>query len=332
MSSRTDMSTIDLNKLIAQKKFFVPAKSSDLYKLILEQLEFEALSWSTETERPRSGTFSRDMRIKWAIMTITDKGLSLSADVMEQYKLEYDKDIFNHRREVLGRSVDSTPHQFHYVVTKETADGCTCEVTCFPALYFKIGIYNIACDEANFQLAKQRCEEFLVDIFVGGLGGKEIAERREVSQWELLINDVDCRHATDRIYQMLEQATGEVLLMGWVGTDCLPKLKELKNKGVTIQAVTHKPSEMKSPVPKDIGEGYTNLVKILGKTNVSTNRELHGRAIIVDNKALIGSMDMNAHSLSGEHREFAIYTEDVDTVRKIRAYFKKIFVPLKQDQ
>ena len=275
-----------------------------------------------------------DWIIKSAKFRLMDEGLPLTKSSIEKKLAEIKKmPNYSYLDETLGETISTIPYKVHFVVTEERGEGCVCEVSCFPTLYFKIikGL-NAKCNDVNLQNARMRCEEFLVDIFVGGLGAKEIVERREINRWELLINDVDCRHITSRIYEMLEQATGEILLMGWVGTDCLPKLAELKSKGVTIQAVTHKPSEMKSPVPKDIQQGYTNLIKMLGKTNVSTNREPHGRAIIIDNKALIGSMDVNAHSLSGEHREFAVYTEDVDTVRKIRAYFKKIFVPLKQDE
>jgi phosphatidylserine/phosphatidylglycerophosphate/cardiolipin synthase-like enzyme len=118
--------------------------------------------------------------------------------------------------------------------------------------------------------------------------------------------------------------------MGWVGTDCLPKFKELKTAGITIRAVTHNPNERKAPVDPDIQKSYSELVDILGLENVSVNRLLHGRALIVDNKALIGSMDLNSDSLSGEHIEFAIYTEDVDVVRSLRAYFEKMFKPLKE--
>jgi len=328
-----DMSAVDLKKLIARKKFFIPVKSSTLHNLILKELRIDDLSWFTLTKHPKSGTLEIALGHKWACLSIVDKGLPLTEHNIEEYIKKYKEKPFNHADATLKRTIKHVPSEVHYVIREELIDGCICEVKCFPTLYFQnVRGLDVKCNEADCQNARLRCEEFLVDIFVGGLGGKEIGEKREVSRWELLINDVDCRHITDRIYQMLEQATGEVSIMGWVGTDCLPKLRELKNKGITIQAVTHKPSEMKAPVPKDLQGGFTNLIKTLGKTNVSTNRELHGRAIIVDNKALIGSMDMNAHSLSGEHREFAVYTEDVDTVRKIRTYFKKIFVPLEQHE
>lgn len=327
------MSTVDLNNLIGRKKFSVPIKSHALSDVILQQLKLDDYSWSVTVKRSKSGILELSWRRKWACLSLVDEGKPLTDSNITKRMKKFGKAPFKYVDETVKRILKHVPYKVHYVITKELTDGCICEISCFPTLYFqKVRGLDTKCDKTDVQHSRLHCEEFLIDIFVGGLGGKEILERKEVSRWELLINDVDSRHITDCIHEMLEQATGEVLLMGWVGTDCLPKLKELKNKGVRIQAVTHKPSEMKSPVPKDIGEGYTNLVKILGKTNVSTNRELHGRAIIVDNKALIGSMDMNAHSLSGEHREFAIYTEDVDTVRKIRAYFKKIFVPLKQDQ
>lgn len=325
------MSTVDLSKLIARKNFFIPVKSSDINKAVLDQLKLDDRSWGISVERLTSGTFEIVWRNAWVDVAIVEEGLPLTESNRKKKLAEFLKDPFKHYNQVVGSWLGHLPYNLHFVVMEENTNGCVCEVTCFPTLYLKI-VRNLAveCSQADLQNARLQCEEFLVDIFVGGLRGKEIIERREVSRWELLINDVDCHHVTERINQMFKEATGEVLLMGWVGTDCLPELRELTNKGVTIQAVAHKPSEMKSPVPKDIQQGFTGLIKIVGKTNVSTNRELHGRAIIVDNKALIGSMDLNSHSLSGEHREFAVYTEDVDTVRKIRTYFKKIFTPLEQ--
>jgi len=323
------MSTIDLSKLTARKKFFIPIKSSALNELIWKQLELDPHAWRISVERPKSGTMSLLWSEEWARMRCIDESKPFTKPNLDEYRAEFEKDMLDKMEEMLNRWMDNVPVEIHFVVVEETSGGCVCEITCFPLVRHKIlRNLSVECGEAGLQDARLRCEEFLVDIFVGGLGGKEIAERREVTQWELLINDIDCHHITERVYQMLEQAVGEVSIMGWVGTDCLPKLKELRSKGVTIQAVTHKPSELKSPVPKDIQEGYTNLVKILGKMNVSTNRQLHGRAIVVDNKALIGSMDLNAHSLSGEHKEFAVYTDDVDTVRKLRTYFREIFVPL----
>lgn len=325
------MSTVSLDKLIARKTFFVPAKSSVLHKLVSTQLDLDDRPWQSDAAHPRSGKLSLNLQLLWAAAHLVEKGLPETGADSEKALAKFQKDVFKHSREILKRIIENIPYRVHFVVTEEKTDGCLCEATCYPALYQQLVMdVEVECNEADVQDARLRCEEFLVDIFVGGLGAKEIVEKVAPSRWELLINDVDCRHVTDRVHEMLTRATGEILVMGWVGTDCLPKLKELVGKGVTVQAVTHKPSEMKSPVPKDIQQGYTNLVKILGTSNVSIDRELHGRAVIVDNKALIGSMDLNSFSLSGEHREFAVYTEDADTVRKMRAYFKKIFVPLKE--
>lgn len=327
------MSTVNLVKSIVRRRFSVPVKSSVLHEHISKQLKLVEEAWCTAVKHPRSGTFHIDWGIMWTRFSLANEGSPFTKDNIRKKLVEYDKKILKYRGVIIFQMVRSQPCEIHYVVTEEMIDRCVCEATCFPVLFLGKARYKIPkmkCDETDIRLARQQCEEFLVDIFVGGLGGKEIIERKAVSPLELLINDVDYRQITDCINLMLQQATGEVLLMGWVGTDCLPKLKELKNQGVTIQAVTHKPSEMKASVPKDIQQGFTNLIKILGETNVSINRELHGRAIIVDNKTLIGSMDFNSFSLSGEHREFAVYTEDIDTVRKLRAYFKRIFVPLKK--
>jgi phosphatidylserine/phosphatidylglycerophosphate/cardiolipin synthase-like enzyme len=196
-------------------------------------------------------------------------------------------------------------------------------------MYRKI-IRGLTREESDLQEIRLACEEFLDDVFIGGIGGKEMQEVKEVSRWEFLINDTHVRQITERIYEMLSKATTCVLFFGWFGTELIPKLKELKDSGLTIRAITHKPAERKAPAPEEIQKGYAELTALLGLNNISTNSLVHGRAIIVDNKALVGSMDLNAFSLSGEHVEFAIYTEDPSTVRSLRAYFEKIFKPLKE--
>jgi phosphatidylserine/phosphatidylglycerophosphate/cardiolipin synthase-like enzyme len=129
---------------------------------------------------------------------------------------------------------------------------------------------------------------------------------------------------------MLANATTCILFIGWFGTECIPKLKELKDAGLTIKAITHKPGERKGPAPEEIQKGYAELATLLGLDNLSVNPLVHGRAIVVDNKALAGSMDLNAFSLRGEHAEFAVYTEDPFTVRSLKAYFDKVFKPLNE--
>jgi len=346
------MSSVDLSKLIARKRFLVPVESSQLIQLVANQLEgFDQQlremdtpsrrafldrmdkykKWSAVQTMARSATFTIDYGYHWSMLRVMEEGYendNLLLKVDENLS-EYKKNRLRHSGELLLRTTDNMPVDLHYVVEVEGSQGCLCNATCHPSLYEKInkGLAK-ECDDAKMQDARMSCEEFLVDVFVGGLGGKEIPEERKAVCWELLTNDLDYHHITERIDQMLENATAEVLMMGYVGTHCLPELRELKDKNVTIQAVTHRPKEMKAPVPNDVLRGFSNLVEVVGKTNISINPELHGRALIVDNKALIGSMDLNAHSLSGEHTEFAVYTEDVDTVRRMRSYFKKIFAPL----
>lgn len=130
---------------------------------------------------------------------------------------------------------------------------------------------------------------------------------------------------------MLEQATGEVILCGWIGTLLLPKLKEINQKGVNIRMITHKDTELKGkPGHRDVQTAFKGLISMIGKDNISIRPECHCRVVVVDNKALIGSMDINAISLTGSHRELAIYTEDTEIVRNLRKYFNDIFSPLKK--
>jgi len=320
--------SIDLNKLIARKKYFVPLSSSDLWQATLRQLKVGDL-WVVRRWHPRSATFGLDYKEKYVHLALKREAKPITiADIAEK-KAEYEKNPEGCWTMIQRSVTNNTPEELHYVISEEKTDGCIVNAICRPILYYKI-VRQLNYEISDLQDIRLRCEEFLDEIFIGGLGSKEIEEVKKVTPWELLINDVHTRQIQDRVYEMLKGAITSVFLIGWIGTDCIPKIKELKDAKITVKAITHKPAEFKSPVSQELQKGYTELISLIGLSNVSTNPLLHGRALIVDNKALIGSMDFNAHSLSGEHIEFAIYTEDAVSVRKLRDYFETTFKPLKE--
>jgi len=320
--------SIDLNKLIARKKYFVPLNSSDLWQTTLKQLNIGDW-WVVRRWHPRSTTFGLDYKETYARFMLAQEGKSTTSENIAEKKAEYEANSEKGSMLVQRALINNTPEELHYVISEERVDGCTVNAICRPALYYKI-VRQLDYVISDLQDVRLRCEEFLDEIFIGGLGSKEIEDVKQVTPWELLINDMHTRKIQDRVYEMLKGATTTVFLMGWIGTDCIPKIKELKDAKITVKAITHKPAEFKSPVPQELQRGYAELISLIGLDNVSTNPLLHGRALIVDNKALVGSMDFNAHSLSGEHIEFAIYTEDAATVRKLRDYFETAFKPLKE--
>jgi hypothetical protein len=320
--------SIDLTKIIAKKNYLVPVKATDLCSKVLEQLRV-GYYWEVEAQRPKSAVFRMDWKEQYVAIKTLRKGKKETKEIEEAARKEYEEDNLRCAGVVQEATVENTPVIVSYIITEDRADGCTIEATCKPALYIKI-VREIKYAQVDLQDVRIRGEEFLDQIFIGGLGGKEIREVVEVSRWELLINDTHTRQITERIYEMLNKATTCVLFFGWFGTECIPRLKELKEAGLTVKAITHKPAERKAPAPEEIQKGYAELIKLLGLDNVSVNPLVHGRAVIVDNKALVGSMDLNAFSLSGQHIEFAIYTEDPSTVRSLRAYFEKLFKPLKE--
>jgi len=321
--------SIDLTKLIARKSYFIPTKVSQLCKEVLAQLIVDDSSWHIETEHPKSAIFSPIWKTKFCLSSLDQEGKPPNAENIAAKEKEYNSDRFGCYKILLEALMDNIPINLRYVVQEERTDGCIIKVSCRPVLYYTAA-KGFAHGNADLQDVKLQGEEFLDEIFIGGLGGKEIQEVKEVSRWEFLINDTHTRQITERIYDMLSRATTCVLFFGWFGTELIPKLKELKEAGLTVKTITHKPAERKAPAPEEIQKGYAELIKLLGLDNVSVNSLLHGRAVIVDNKALVGSMDLNAFSLSGEHIEFAIYTEDPSTVRSLRAYFEKLFKPLKE--
>lgn len=319
---------VDLRKLIAKKTYLVPIKTSGLLKQVLKQLSVGG-SWNVLRQGARFANFMIDLKREYAFLKLLAEGKEPNAVNIAEKEIQFGKKTFHCIQQALEMLLNHVPAEISYLIIEERTGECIIQATCKPVLYYKI-VREIKYEQPDLQDIRLRGEEFLDEIFIGGLRAKEVQEQKEVSRYELLINDIHVRQIAEKVGEMLNGATTCVLLMGWVGTECLPKFKELKTAGITIRAVTHNPSERKAPVDPDIQKSYSELVNIIGLENVSVNRSLHGRALIVDNKALIGSMDLNSDSLSGEHIEFAVYTEDVDVVRSLRAYFEKMFKPLKE--
>ena len=230
------------------------------------------------------------------------------------------------------------PVVIHVFVAHTEEKGCTCSIECFPALYEKMRrkVLKTRPTEFDIQDAYTTCRRFLKNIFEGGLSATLILEEKKEPlkpTAQLLINDQASRQILDKIEEMLEQATGEVLLCGWIGTLLLPKLKEIKQKGVNIRVVTHKEKELKGkPGHQDVQRAFQELISTIGEDSISIRPECHCRVVVVGNKALIGSTDLNAISLTGAHRELAIYTEDPEIVRNLRKYFNEIFSPLSKEK
>jgi hypothetical protein len=320
--------SIDLSKLIARKKYLVPFKSSDIWQSTLKQLNVTD-RWAVRRWHPRSVTFGLNYVEKYPFFMLAQEGKSRTDENTAAKKAEYETNPLKCQTIIQEATTNNTPEELHYIISEEKVDSCTVNAICRPMLYYKI-VRELPFGTPDLQDIRLRSEEFLDEIFIGGLGSKEIQEATTEIPWELLVNDARNRQIQDRVYEMLKGATTSVFLMGWIGTDCIPKIKELKDAKITVKAITHKPGEFKSPTPQELQKGYTELTSLIGLDNVSTNPLLHGRALIVDNKVLVGSMDLNAHSLSGEHIEFAVYTEDTATVRKLRDYFETAFKPLKE--
>ena len=120
--------------------------------------------------------------------------------------------------------------------------GYRIEVECLPVLYFNITKNKVTCDEIDIQDANAVSERLLRTIFVGGLNGTLVSGERQdqskMNSTELLINDVKTHQISQKLEKTLESATGEVLIMAWMGTILLTKLRALKSKGVEIRVIT----------------------------------------------------------------------------------------------
>jgi len=337
------MSKIDLDRLIVRQTYFIPIESSQLEKKIQNELNIAwpklagILRWNIADRHGLSFHFVFSMKYSflhgeaWGMNRTTKEYKKLMEEKEKEYDEKGTEAFFEKLEEVRS---DLPAHLYVSVVNKEE-NGCLCKVECLPILYQKLR-YGVEVERNNFMIqnAYLQCKRFLETIFESGLSARLVAEEKKLppqQTTQFLVNDQSSHHILDKINAMLDQVTNEVLMCGWVGTILLPKLKDIKQKGINIRIMTHKSTELKGKQGKqDVERAHSELISLLGKENISMSPECHFRVLVVDNKALVGSMDFNAISLTGTHRELAIYTEDPEIVRSIRKYFNQIFTPLKE--
>lgn len=339
------MSSIDFGRLVIERTYFVPIKETELYKELFKEL--------TDSYPPMGNIkpWLLIRNVKRGFHLIYSTGYTYVHDaaigfrqrvrldkIIEEKSEEYENKLPDVHMKTVSSLRGNIPFKLIVSNIRPEKEGCTCNVKCFPVLYEKLSLEIIGAnevDEFDVQDAIITCESFVEDIFTG-LSATLTSEKRKESlklTAQLLINDQVSHQILDKMEAMLDQATADVLLCGWMGTLLLPKLQEMKQKGVDIRVVTHKAKELKGkPGHQDVQRAFRELVSMLGKDNISIRPECHCRVVIVDNKALIGSMDLNAISLTGSHRELAIYTEDPEIVRNVRNYFNGIFSPLSKEK
>ena len=337
-----NMSTIDLERLIVKQTYFIPIERPKLMTAILKELRASGREidgvypWNLVEEHKLSFRFLASLRhmfIHDAIFGIR-KGTEKCRELIKQKSEEYETGGSLAYLAAVKRVFPSTPFEIYVSIRKMEENGCLCKVEGFPLLHerFRI-IEDIKTNDFEIQNAYLTCKRFLETIFEGGLSATSLTEEKKdllKPTMQLLINDQTSHPILDKIKKMLDEATADVLFCGWVGTILLPKLKEIKEKGVDIHIITHKSSELKGkPGKQDVDRAFGELISMIGTDHISRRPECHCRVLVVDNKALIGSMDLNSISLAGTHREIAIYTEDPEMVRTLRKYFKEIFSPLK---
>jgi len=334
------MSKIDLDRLIVRQTYFIPIKSDDLKGAILKELEahrkrvHNISAWGISEEHPHSFKFAYDYQHQFVGVRLLTRIKTVTPKQVKEIAEEYEKGGFKTYSDMVMKTRGNVPTELYVIVLKEEENGCLCEAECLPNLYTKIFQLVQDVKDIEIQEAHVHCKRFLKYIFQGGLNATLIPEEKKLppqTTTRFLVNDLASHKILEKIEPMLDGATGEVLVCGWVGTLLLPKLRVLKEKGINIRIMTHKSLELKGKQGKqDVERAHGELISLLGKENISMNPECHFRVLVVDNKALVGSMDFNATSLTGTHREFAIYTEDPEIVRSIRKYFNQIFTPLKE--
>lgn len=337
------MSKTDLKRLMVRKTYFVPLKASAIKKAVLEELigSEKAIcglhSWKISAERANSVCYTFSL----GYFHVEDKSIQMkqkepSKKLLEKWITELEKGFPESMFKILRKLRESQPFEIYLLFLRKEESGCTCKVECHSVLYERLAsTTQVEAGDLQMQNAYLSCERFIEEIFEGGLSASLISEKEKKEEridYEFLTNDVSTRQISRRIETMLDSATGEILIFAWIGTIHLKKLRELKQRGIELRVITGNVKTIRQdPMRKEKERAMRELISIIGKKNISVKPEFHGRAIIVDNKALIGSMDMDSYSLTGTRIEFATYTEAPETVRNLRNYFNRIFTHSKNN-
>lgn len=336
---------MDISKLITRQTYLVPKGKEELFASILKELnkdsrceELENLNiqeWMVNSRHGNSISYFKDPEY---LYILTKGGFRQQNYPQNLPKLRTEfrqMEGLQGIRYVFNIYESCAPQELQIDITNSDEKGCRIEVVCIPILYYKYTKFKFTnFGESEIQDSNLVCERFLKTIFVGGLGANLISEKEQWNPIEnatvLLINDVKSHQITKKLEEALDSATGEVLIMAWMGTILLTKLQALKEKGVKIKVITGIVKDIRQDVmQREKEKAFEELISIVGIENICTKRDFHGRAIIIDNKVFIGSMDLDSYSLTGTRNEFALYTEKVESVRTIRNYFNTIFEPLR---
>lgn len=332
--------SIDLQKLRVIQSYFIPVKRVDLGEEIQHELDeavptFAYLKAWYRHEQGNSIEFGLNDEYLYVISRIKRGGTRKMSDFLEdvrKLRSEYAKLTgIDSIRQTWENLRCGTPSDVYVNVIKCKEEGCEIEVECTPILY-RILTQLEPTEEPNAALIQDSricCERFLKTVFSAALAGTSLSAKTTTltkTYVEFLINDAMHRQIHEKLEDMLDNATAEVLIFGYMGTIFVKKLQDLKQKGVTIKIITGNIGAIRQDVMrKEKEKAMEELVKMLTKANISSKPDFHGRAVIVDNKALIGSMDLDSYSMTGARIEFATYTEDPEIVRTLRVYFEHTF-------
>lgn len=330
---------IDIEEIIGKRRYRVALPPEELFSRIDAYLRADTpipdiAEWHLVDNEERYRYYLLNLEYSHIMLSITqlvipDDSEAFELEVERLSKEFHKEDISDDRLKSLR---GATPYCVYILIRKVDEFGCECEGICHSSLYGKLSKKIIDEEQIrNLQIQESRISslQFLDQIFIGVLSGEVIEEVTDDFINKLLMNDSGTREITNIIDKLFNEATTEVLICGWIGTHYLPKLRDLKSKGVDVKFITHKPGEAKGqPWKSEVEEAYRSLCTDFGLDKISNARNIHGRTIVVDNKALIGTMDLNSSSLTGAHTEFAVFTNNPDIVRRMRAIFNTKFVPL----
>jgi hypothetical protein len=220
------MPQVNLDDMVVKQTFFVPIGRKDLGQLILNELNkynpplksFPA--WNIK-ESENCIEFTLSHKYTYICSHLLKFDEEEIARLAKQFESSPAKGL---PTASLGGWRSCEPSEVYVIITRKEDKGCEIEVECLPTLYRKISQNVVSSEEVqdfDVQDANVTCKRFLRTIFIGGLSGTPIGESKQMlseTTMEFLINDPFLRQITEKLELMLDNAVGEILIFGYMGT------------------------------------------------------------------------------------------------------------------
>jgi hypothetical protein len=198
------------------------------------------------------------------------------------------------------------------------------DVICTPYMYRKMAQnVQFLFPKTSIDDAKTLCTQFIKDT-MHILGADTIVEPKAkaeicpVENFEFLYNTPTESAINKKAHELIQIASKQILLAGWVDREFIGELENAKGRGLDVRLITKSTEGSNKLVREDF-----NRLKVLGKQNIKLNKRFHDRFLVCDNNCIIGSMYYT--DASKTRYESVVLTDNIAVIEKLKEHFERIW-------